>query len=159
VDAYPNRRFPADIVRVDFGSQTIDQVVTYMGVLKVDNSDLSLRPGMTATALITTATHKGVLLIPNAALRFTPPSGQPTKSEGQGLVGAMLPRFPHRPSVSRPAKPKQNGMQGVWVLRDGHPVPMDVQVGLTNGQMTEVTGGPLKAGMQVITDMLAPPAK
>jgi HlyD family secretion protein len=159
VDAYPNRRYPADIVRVDYGSQTTDQVVTYLAVLRVDNQDLSLRPGMTATALITTATRKDVLLIPNAALRFTPPTEQSAKSEGSGLVGAMLPHFPHHRPAQRAAKPKQGGTGRVWVLRNGRPVPVDVQTGLTNGQTTEVTGGPLQAGVQVITDTLTTAAK
>jgi HlyD family secretion protein len=159
VDAYPKRRYPAEILRVDYGSQTTDQVVTYLAVLKVDNRDLSLRPGMTATAEITTATHKDVLLIPNAALRFTPPTGQTGKSGGGGLVGAMLPHFPHRTSAQHASKPGQNGMQKVWVLRDGNPDPLDVEVGLTDGQMTEVTGGPMKAGMQLITDTLGLPEK
>jgi HlyD family secretion protein len=160
VDAWPNRRYPAQIVRVDYGSQITDQVVSYLAVLKVDNPDLSLRPGMTATAEITTAMLKDVLLVPNAALRFTPVSTQPERaSGGGGLVGAMLPHFPHRGAAQRPAKPKQSGMQRVWVLRNGHPAAVDVEVGLTNGQMTEVTGGALQAGMQVITDTLSTPAK
>jgi len=157
VDAYPNRRYPAEIVRVNYGSQTTDQVVTYMAVLKVENRDLSLRPGMTATAEIITATRKDVLLVPNAALRFTPPARQAEKSGG-GLVGAMLPRFPQRPSGSR-SDAKQKGEHKVWVLQEGHPAPVEAQVGLSNGQLTEVTGGPLKTGMQVITDVLSTPAK
>ena len=54
VDAYPDKRFPASIKQVRFGSTTTDSVVTYTTVLKVNNDDLSLRPGMTATAVVTT---------------------------------------------------------------------------------------------------------
>jgi HlyD family secretion protein len=159
VDAYPNRRYPAQITRVDYGSQTTDGVVTYLAMLKVDNQDLSLRPGMTATAEITVARHPDALLIPNAALRFTPPSKQQDKTESRGLVGAMLPHFRHRTPARRSEKPSQSGTQRIWVLSNGQPQPMDVQVGLSNGQLTEVTGGPLKAGMQVITDTLSTPAQ
>ena len=73
VDAYPERTFPARITQVRFGSQTVDGVVTYETVLNVDNSDLSLRPGMTATADITVKRIENAILVPNAALRFTPP--------------------------------------------------------------------------------------
>lgn len=73
VDAYPNRHFPAVITQVRFAPQTVEGVVTYETVLRVDNSDLSLRPGMTATAEIITRQLNNILLAPNAALRFAPP--------------------------------------------------------------------------------------
>ncbi|MBS4050272.1 MAG: efflux RND transporter periplasmic adaptor subunit, partial [Methylomonas sp.] len=78
VDAYPDRNFPAEIIQVRYGSETVDGVVTYKTVLRVDNSSLSLRPGMTATALITVEHKKDVLLVPNSVLRFTPPA-EPAK--------------------------------------------------------------------------------
>ncbi len=72
VSAYPTRKFPARITRVGFGSTITDNVVTYLTYLDVDNADLSLRPGMTATATITATQRNDVLLVPNTALRFTP---------------------------------------------------------------------------------------
>ena len=72
VDAYPDRVFPAQITQVRYGSQSVEGVVTYLTVLNVDNSDLSLRPGMTATADIVVKELKNALLVPNAALRFAP---------------------------------------------------------------------------------------
>ena len=72
VSAYPARNFPATITRVAFGSTITDNVVTYLTYLDVDNADLSLRPGMTATATITATERNDVLLVPNTALRFTP---------------------------------------------------------------------------------------
>lgn len=156
VDAWPNRRYPAQILRVDYGSQVTDQVVTYQTILQVDNRDLSLRPGMTATAEITTATLRDALLVPNAALRFTPPSTAGAKADSGGLLSAMLPRMPRRPAGSdKPQAKRMSGMQRVWVLRDGQPAPLDVEVGLSNGQLTQVLEGPLQPGMQVITDTLA----
>ena len=80
VSAYPSRQFPARITRVGFGSTITDNVVTYLTYLDVDNADLSLRPGMTATATITATQRNDVLLVPNTALRFTPTAagaGQP----------------------------------------------------------------------------------
>jgi len=73
VDAYQEQEFPASINMVRFGSETTDGVVTYKAELRLDNSDLKLRPGMTATAVITVKKIEKTLLIPNAALRFVPP--------------------------------------------------------------------------------------
>jgi len=78
VDAWPGRQYPAEIERVGFGAQTTDGVVTYKTILKVSNSDLSLRPGMTATAEISTAKLNDVLLVPNAALRLQADTGEQT---------------------------------------------------------------------------------
>jgi HlyD family secretion protein len=74
VDAYPDRSFPAHIRQVRYGSKTVDGVVTYETILVVDNSDLSLRPGMTATADIVVKEIENTILIPNAALRYKPAS-------------------------------------------------------------------------------------
>lgn len=149
VDAYPGRKYPASITRVGYGSQTKDGVVSYKTILKVANDDLSLRPGMTATSEIITAQRENVLLVPNAALRFTPPkqSGRDEKKNGS-FVASLLPR----PPASISTKPVSGGAQQVWVLRDGQPVAVPVSVGATNGRQTEVTGGELKPGMQVITE-------
>jgi len=92
VDAWPNRKYPASIKRVRYGSQTTDGVVSYLTVLQVDNSDLSLRPGMTATAEITTTARENALLVPNAALRFSPPA--PAKASSGGIVAMLMPRLP-----------------------------------------------------------------
>ena len=70
VSAYPSRRYPAEVTRVSFGSTKTDNVVTYITWLDVDNSDLSLRPGMTAAATITSTERNDVLLVPNTALRL-----------------------------------------------------------------------------------------
>ena len=72
VSAYLSRNYPARITRVGFGSTITDNVVTYLTYLDVDNADLTLRPGMTATATITATQRTDVLLVPNTALRFTP---------------------------------------------------------------------------------------
>lgn len=151
VDAYPGRRYPARIKRVGFGSQTTDGVVSYKTILSVDNSDLSLRPGMTATADITTARREDVVLVPNAALRFTPAAEEANDVEtGGGIVSKLLPRPPHMARTRRPgARPDQ---PRVWVLRDGQPVPVDVTVGVSDGHVTEVTGGDLRAGMELVTE-------
>jgi HlyD family secretion protein len=151
VDAWPGRQFKATITRVSYGSQEVDGVVSYLTVLAVDNDDLSLRPGMTGTAEITTLTRDAVLLVPNAALRFIPPAADDEKKSSRGIVGALMPRPP------RPAKkiqPADSAKPHVWVLLDGQPQPVEVRTGATNGRVTEITGGELREGMQVITESL-----
>lgn len=160
VDAYSSRRYPAKITRVGYGSQTKDGVVSYKTVLTVDNEDLSLRPGMTATAEITTTERTGVLLVPNASLRFTPPVAASPSAASGGIVSSLLPRPPGaRPKAPDGANGKngkngKNGAQTVWVLRDGLPVAVRVTIGPTNGRLTEVTGGDLTAGTAVITETM-----
>jgi len=156
VDAYPDRRYPSRVSRVGFGSQLKENVVSYLTVLSVDNADLSLRPGMTGTAEIITAERQDALLVPNAALRFSPAATAAAKKSGGGLLGAMLPRPPRQ--VSRPATPGAKGdAQRVWVLRGGQPAAVAVSVGASDGRMTEVTGGEVREGTQVITEMLGTP--
>lgn len=152
VSAYANRKYPATITRVAFGSTITDNVVTYITYLDVDNADLSLRPGMTATANITATERRDVLLVPNTALRFTP--SQTAKGKGNsGIVASLMPRGPSRaPRKSAASGAKTALARQVWVLRDGAAVAVDVTPGISDGKMTEVTAGDLQVGMQVITD-------
>jgi len=151
VDAWPGRQYAAVITRVGYGSQVKDGVVSYLTVLELGNDDLSLRPGMTGTAEITTLTRKNVLLVPNAALRFTPATTVTAQKKSGGLVAMMMPRPPRQ----TPKAPAANaGKPRLWVLQEGRAVPIDVQTGASNGRVTEIVGGPLKDGMQVITEAL-----
>lgn len=155
VDAWPGRQYAAVITRVGYGAQEQDGVISYRTVLKVDNGDLSLRPGMTGTADITTLVRENVLLVPNAALRFSPASTEVApKKTGGGIAGMLMPRPPRQAPASRG---KPGAAPRVWVLRDGQPMSLDVQTGATNGRMTEISGGELKAGVQVITEALDTP--
>lgn len=154
VDAYPDRHFPAAIRQVRYGSKTTEGVVTYTTVLRVNNDDLSLRPGMTATAVITTRKAGNAVLVPNAALRFTPPqtasAGAP--ASGRGLVGSLLPHPPMH--EAQPAVASKAGReQKVHVLQDGQLREVAIVTGLTDGTQTEVVSGALQPGMQVVTAM------
>ena len=154
VSAWPNRNYPARITRVGYGPTTKDNVVTYLTDLEVRNDDLTLRPGMTATATIITSQEKNVLMVPNAALRFSPTAGAtPQTAASGGIVSSLLPRFP-RSTTRRSAAAGANtaAARQVYVLRDGGAVPVSVMPGISDGRMTEVAGGDLQAGMQVITD-------
>lgn len=151
VAAWPGRSFPARIERIGIGSTLIDNVVTYKTVLSVANDDLALRPGMTATARIITADKAQTLLVPAAALRFTPPA---PAAQPSSLVDRLLPRMPQRNKKAQTAT-TPGSQARVFVLQSGQPQAVTVQLGLGNGRQTEILAGDLKPGMQVITDYLA----
>lgn len=154
VDAYPNRRYPSKVVRVGFGAQVKENVVSYLAVLAVENADLSLRPGMTGTAEIITTQRENVLLVPNAALRFMPPMKPDAQKKSKSLLSAMLPRPPRRQQPASTTQTK-GGAQRIWVLRNGEPAPVPIKTGASDGRMTEVIGGDVSEGTQVITEMIA----
>jgi len=155
VSAYPNRKYPAKITRVAYGSTITDNVVTYLTYLDVDNTDLSLRPGMTATATITATQRSNVMLVPNTALRFTPTATNTgTATAKSGIVSSLTPRMPKRTTTRKSAAEGAStaAARQVWVLLDGDAVSVAVTPGISDGRMTEITGGDLEVGMQVITD-------
>ena len=151
VAAYPNRTFEARITQARYGSSTTSGVVTYETVLKVNNSDLSLRPGMTATADITVKKVENAILIPSAALRFTPPVQEEKKTSGS-LVGSLLPRPPS--SKQRDDSTVNKWEQRVYVLKNNQPSPVSITVGSTNGGLTEVVAGDIQPGMAVVVDVV-----
>lgn len=153
VDAYPDRRFPAHITQVRYGAKTVNGVVTYATVLNVDNSDLSLRPGMTATATITVQKIENALLVPNAALRFAPSSSDMPTTRSRGLIGRLIPR-PPRPTSRRPTGNDHAKRQRVWTQRDEQLVPIFITIGPSDGTRTVVTGGELGIDTPVVVDMV-----
>ena len=156
VAAYPNRTFEARIIQARYGSSTTSGVVTYETVLKVDNTDLVLRPGMTATADIVVKKIQNALLIPSAALRFTPPAQtqQDEKKPSSGLVGAILPR-PPASKAQQKTEPVAKHERHVWILNDGRLSRVAVTVGSSNGGMTEVIAGELPPGTEVVVDTVS----
>ena len=165
VSAYPARRYPARTTRVAFGSTKTDNVVTYITYLEVDNQDLSLRPGMTATAAIVSVEREDVLTVPNTALRFSPvqangadAAGAAAQSGG-GIMSQIMPRMPRSSTPRRAGTQNEGkgsaGTRRLWLLQDGQPQAVDVTTGISDGRVIEVQGTDLQAGMQVITDQLA----
>uniref|UniRef100_UPI003137F047 efflux RND transporter periplasmic adaptor subunit n=1 Tax=Variovorax sp. YR752 TaxID=1884383 RepID=UPI003137F047 len=169
VGAYLNRKYPATVRRVAYGSTKTDNVVTYTTLLDVDNRDLTLRPGMTATATIQTSDRQPALLVPNTALRFTPAAAADSASaasapaaSGGSIVSKLMPRPPG--SVARRSGTAGNGSASggsrqLWVLRDGQPVGVRVTVGASDGRRTEVSGPGLAEGDAVIVDQRSGAAK
>ena len=155
VDAYPGRHYPAQLRRVSFGSQTKDGVVTYPTVLVVNNDDLTLRPGMTASAEIVTALRDNTLRVPNAALRFTPPRAD--KGTGS-FISRLMPRPPtseRRANQGREGAEVNNTGPKVWVLREGQPLAVSVVTGLSDGRYTEILQGDLPVATEVILEVEA----
>ena len=146
VDAYPGRTFAANVIQVRYAPRTVEGVVTYETLLSVDNEDLSLRPGMTATAEIVVARVADTLLVPNAALRFAPPASNDSRNSAN-LLTRLMPR--HRPQ--QPAAARPTGQSTVWILQKGSPVAVPVSTGMTDGRYTALTGNELKEGAEVIT--------
>ncbi|SMX34295.1 efflux RND transporter periplasmic adaptor subunit [Actibacterium lipolyticum] len=150
VDAYDDETFPAEITKVRFTPEEAEGVVTYKAILIIDNSDLRLRPGMTATADIVVAELRDVLRVPNAALRFEPPqvaAASDGENSGSGLLGLIMPDPPDRNEESEDKSAKT-----VWVLRDGVAEEIEIVAGQSDGDQTAVLGGELAAGDVVITD-------
>jgi HlyD family secretion protein len=154
VDAYSDRTFPARITQVRYGAKTVEGVVTYETLLAVDNSDLVLRPGMTATADITVRKIENAALVPNVCLRFSPPVKEEddTKDE-RGILSKILPHPPRFASRNQKDTVDGKGGKSVWTLHEGRPVSITITTGATDGVMTEVTGGDLKPGMALITSI------
>lgn len=152
VSAHPGRSWPASIRRVGYGSTIKDSVVTYVAELDVANPDLALRPGMTAVATIAAAERIGVLLVPNAALRFDPGSAAAAGvTPSGGIVARLMPRPPGNTAPKRTGTPRDAPRQ-VWVLRDGAPLAVPVTPGLSDGRSTEIAAGALREGDAVIVD-------
>lgn len=168
VDAFPGQTFPARIERVNVGSNSTESesstssaastgnVIAYTAVLSVDNARLHLRPGMTATAEIVTREAKNVLLVPNAALRFSPDRAAARGKESGGVTSVLMPPRRRGNRANREVSIGRGSRQTVYVVgENGQPEPIQVRVGQTNGSQTEVIGDGLKPGMKVITGQLA----
>lgn len=146
VDAYPARTFDAKVIELRNAATTISNVVTYEGVLSVNNNDGKLKPGMTATADITVSIVKDTMSVPNGALRFSP--------ENTGAATGMIPV-----ATTAPVDPIAAGKGKIWVQgADGKPVEREVTLGVTDGRRTQVTSKNVKAGEEFILDIAQPGA-
>jgi len=211
VDAYPNERFRGVVEQIRNAPTTTQNVVTYDAVVRVDNDQLKLRPGMTASVTFIVEDRRDVLVVPNTALRFTPSDPKiaalappPAAGEGRGRGGRRREldeglegkaegkagdakgegkadargegKAEARPEDAKgegkEARGEWRGRRGggdrgggdrgggggavsapgrtVWVLADGQPRPVQVQIGISDGSVTEVLGGELDEGALVI---------
>ena len=150
VDAYPGKSFPAVIDTIEYSPEVSENVVTYKAILTVDNSELLLRPGMTATAQIVVNEVADALAVPNAALRYAPP--RPQASQGFSVTSLFIPRMPRS---EKGAAPSADGERTLYVLENGMPRPVKVHVGVSDGKDTQIVSGDLKAGDEVIVSSKA----
>ncbi len=139
VDAYPEVRFSGMVTQVRNSPVITQNVVTYVVVIGVDNSDLRLKPGMTANVSFEVAKKDDVLILPAAALRFRPsgPGGEAAKPTGAG-------------SQKGGAGPGRT----VYVLRDGKPVPVPVKTGIANDRQVELLQGDIKEKDEVVLEQV-----
>ena len=178
VDAYPDRKFKGVIRQIRDAPQTLQNVVTYDAVVDVDNSDLRLKPGMTANVTFVYAERKGVLRIPSAALRFRPPEelvganvgggdgggGKKKKKHKEKLEGAAVAATaatstPTSPSTSTTtttsASASASVTKSVWVLEGEKLKEVRVEIGVSDGSKVEVKNGALAEGDVLVTDAVA----
>ncbi len=152
VDAYPDRRFSAEIRELRFGSEIVQGVVTYKAVLVTENTELLLRPGMTATAEITVEEVKEALSVPNAALRFSPPATD-TAADNRNFLQKLIS---FRPRLRPPSAQTTSGAdRKIWVLVEGEPQDVAVTIGVTDGRRTQIVKGNVEPGQSVIVDTAA----
>jgi HlyD family secretion protein len=135
VDAFPKRVFEGTVSQVRQSPQTVQNVVTFDAVISVDNRDLALKPGMTASTRIIIDQRTDVIRVPNQALRYVP----------GGLASAGAETLP-TPSVGTPVREGSS----LWVLRQGQPVAVSVVLGLDDENFTEIVGGDIRPDDQVI---------
>jgi len=138
VDAFPGRRFRGQVRQVRKAALVVSNVVTYITVISAANPELILLPGMTANVRIVTAQKDDVLKVPNAALRFRPPAAEEKSA----------------PAGRRPGADKAARGARVWVVgADGQPQAIEVKPGISDGSFTEILGGDLAAGRELIVGM------
>jgi HlyD family secretion protein len=159
VDAFPNEWFKGTVRQIRNAATTLQNVVTYDAVIDVQNSDLRLRPGMTANVTFVVANKEDVLRVPNAALRFRP------SSELAAALSLELPKGKrsggeHASGAGSPARGSADGEEAdrrtIWVLRGELPGSVRIRVGTSDGSKTEVVEGALQIGDLVISDATLP---
>jgi HlyD family secretion protein len=153
VDAYPERIFRGKVSEIRNAPIIVQNVVTYDVVIQVANKDLRLKPGMTANVSIMVAHREGVLKIPNAALRFRPifAKMESGKESPQQKVGERV-KSP-KGEQGKSSEGDQGRPGRVWVLpEEGEPTPVSIVLGITDGTFSEVMGGDLREGTEVIVE-------
>lgn len=167
VDAYPDRNFHAKVNRVNFGSgdgsssssSSSSDIVSYRAKIEVDNKSLLLRPDMSATADIIIAKADNALLVPSAALYFDlNKSLQRAGAKKEGANNSSNPMFaaparPRPPKAQINPKEKPQAKKGtLWILKNGKPESVSVEVGITDGSYTQILSG-IDENAQVITKL------
>lgn len=146
VDAYPEQSFKGSVMQIRSAPVITQNVVTYVALVTVNNSDLKLKPGMTANVSIEVDRRENILTLSPAALRFKPKTTDEAKEKssvaGKGGAGA-----------------KGEKGQRIYRLKDGVPVAVSIKTGIANNSSVELVEGELKEGDEVITGQSGDEAK
>lgn len=155
VASFPHEQFPGKVAQIRLNASMTQSVVTYTVVVNVDNADRRLLPYLTARLQFEVQERKGVLLVPNAALRWQPRSQHVVPEAREAYAQALRKRATGAsPSPRAPASGSKEGIPGtVWVAEGDFVRPVDVRIGMTDGVLTEIVSGPLKEGAQVVTGL------
>jgi len=150
VDAFPGQKFKGSILQIRLNATTTQNVTTYTVVVSTDNSDGKLLPYMTANLDFEIDRHTNVLRVPNAALRWQPAPQQVVPDARADFAKSM--KAASGASGSKPAEKTKDGHDRgkVWVEDGDFVRPVKVRIGLSDGLMTEITGGDLQEGTPVI---------
>jgi HlyD family secretion protein len=153
VDAFPNETFDGRISQIRLSPAVVQNVVTYTAVIDVENPKMQLRPGMTATVTAVVAEANNVLLVPNSALRFRP-ANTPAAS-------IRAPGANNQKSKAGSAKASSGNRTGtvIWIEESGQLKPVRVQLGMSDGLVTEVKSESLKEDDRIATPALAQAAE
>lgn len=157
VDTYPRVEFQGIVRQIRNAPIIVQNVVTYDVVIEVDNRDLRLKPGMTANVSITVARKDDVLMVPNAAFRFSPPHSASTmKKVAESGSDATKPAFSKAPQQGMAGRENQR-WKTVWKLNEsGDPLPVAIQPGISDGSVTEVVEGELQKQDRIIIGIVLP---
>jgi HlyD family secretion protein len=127
VDAYPDQTFKGNVSEIRNAPTTVQNVVTYAVIVKVDNPELKLKPGMTANVSIIIDDKKGILRIPNAALRVKIQDKEITATAPKGT--------------------------GVWILKDKKPTRVPLTIGISDNRFTEILSGNISESSRLIVEV------
>jgi HlyD family secretion protein len=170
VDAFPGETFRGKVVQVRLNAQSSQNVVTYTVIIWTDNSEMKLKPYLTANVQFEIDTHDDVLQVPNTALRWRPKLEQVAaayrdsvaaslsgKSGGSGMGGGReggpaggASKTGGDAAAQKKAQDRANTNR-VWVKDGNYVIPVDVKTGITDGSYVEVSGSDLKEGMEIVT--------
>ncbi len=165
VDAYPDDLFNGEIYQIRLNPQTVQNVVTYTVVVEAPNPDLKLIPGMTANLSFQIEKHDNVLRVPNAALRFYPRieqvheefrpllEGTGFDQESQAEEEANANR---RSAEQKVEASRTRNRRHVWVIDGELLKAIEVNVGISDNENTELVSGDLKEDMKLVTGIRPP---
>ncbi len=161
VDAYPEQKFGGKVVQIRSAPVVTQNVVTYVVVVNVDNSEMKLKPGMTANVSLVVAKKDDVVKIPPAALRFKPKGGEEKPEAAKGRSGSSAAPMGKagRESGGKPGERKGGGGQIVYILKEGVPAAVSIKTGIASSGSIELVEGPLKEGDEVIIEQVGGDAK